>query len=153
MPIFGLDSAIDAIENIPEEVNRKVKAIYIGGLTNVVSSTPVDTGLTRNSWFLSVGRKSSRRNTNNRSVSGSSSISQISRMPRFVLGKKLYFTNNRDNIETLEYGGYPDPVIRGSYIKASRSYEKLSSGGFSKQAPNGWVRRTLILIRNRIRSL
>jgi len=51
----------------------------------------------------------------------------------------------------LEYGGFPSPVEKGSYIKGK--YQKLSANGFSKQAPNGWVRATVIQMQNKIRSL
>jgi hypothetical protein len=74
-------------------------------------------------------------------------------MPQSVLGKSLYFTNNAPAINILEYGGFPTPVKKGSYIKRSKSFEILSIRGFSKQAPNGWVRATLIAMRNKIRSL
>jgi hypothetical protein len=75
-------------------------------------------------------------------------------MPAYVLNKKLYLTNNGPGINSLEYGGFPNPVIKGSYIKKSKSYEKLSTGGWSNQIdPGGWVRKTLILMQNKIRSL
>jgi hypothetical protein len=49
-------------------------------------------------------------------------------------GKVTYLTNNLPYIQQLEYGGYPDPVKRGSWIKRSRHsgpahYEILSEGG------------------------
>ena len=45
------------------------------------------------------------------------------------------------------------PVAKGSYIKKSKSYEILSVNGFSKQAPKGWVRSTIIAMQNKLRSL
>lgn len=152
MPLIGLKKTLAAIDKIPEKVNRDLKGVYLAGLTNIVAGTPVDTGVTRNAWFLTVRRPSTdvRRG---KSKSGASSLRQIAKMPKWVLGKKLYFTNTQSNSVTLEYGGYPNPVKRGSYIKKSSSYQKLSAGGFSKQAPNGWVRKNIILMRNKIRSL
>jgi len=62
-------------------------------------------------------------------------------MPKIVLNKKIFYTNNLPYIGVLEYGGFPVPG------------GDLTSGGFSKQAPEGWVRKTLIQMQNKIRSL
>ena len=45
-------------------------------------------------------------------------------MPRYVLGKKIFFTNNLPYIGILEYGGFPKPVKKGSRINRAntRSY-------------------------------
>ena len=115
-------------------------------------ATPADEGLHRNSWFLSVGAASNSKTTS-KSKSGASSIRQLSKMPQVVIGKKIFFTSNAPAITKLEYGGFPSPVEKGSYIKESKSYQKLSVNGFSKQKPNGWVRKTLIAMQNKIRSL
>ena len=74
-------------------------------------------------------------------------------VPDYVLNKKMYFTNNLPNIVPLEYGGYPQPVKLGSWDKKKKAYVKKSDGGFSKQAPGGWVRATLIAMRNKIKTL
>lgn len=152
MPLKGLGNVRKAIDKIPEQMNENVKGVWLAGLTNIVKETPADTGVTRNNWFLTA-RAPSNQSTDRASAGGAASTRQLSKMPKWVLGKKLFFTNNRPNAHTLEYGGYPDPVKRGSYIKRSKSYEILSAGGFSKQAPGGWVRKTLILMRNKIRKL
>jgi len=62
-----------------------------------------------------------------------------------VLNKKVYFTNNLPYIETLEYGGYPNP-----------SKGKKTTSGYSNQlrpfkSPKGWVRATLIAVGNKIK--
>ena len=152
MPLKGLGNVKAAINRIPEQLNNDVKGVFIAGLTNIIQETPVDTGVTRNAWFLSVGAPSGA-NGGRANKSGSGSVKQLAKMPKSILGKTLYFTNNRPNINTLEYGGFPTPVKQGSHIKRSKSYEKLSSGGYSKQAPGGWVRKSLILMRNKIRKL
>lgn len=58
--------------------------------------------------------------------------------------------NNQPYAEVLEFGGYPNPPKKGSWVKSgfsrvgkggkvhkSGGYEIRSSGGFSKQAPRG----------------
>lgn len=151
MPLRGRENFDKLTAKGLENINKDLRGVYFAGLTNIVQGTPVDKGRARNNWFLSVFTPSNESTT---SVSnGLSALRSLRQMPKYVLNKKIFYTNNLPYIETLEYGGYPDPVERGSYIKKSKKYEKLSSGGFSKQAPNGWVRSTLIKMRNKIRSL
>ncbi len=151
MPIKGMRNVKKAIARLPDSANDLIKGVYLAGLTDIVSGTPADKGRARNNWFLTAGRPSSAVRQSGSSL-GASSMAGISTMPKSVLNTKLFFTNNLPYLVTLEYGGFPNPVKQGSYIKRSKSFEKLSSGGFSKQAPGGWVRSTLILMQNKIRS-
>ena len=153
MPLLGREKVTFELEvGIKDRMNTNLKGVYLSGLGNVIAGTPADEGVHRNSWKLSVGVPSNA-TTTSKSKTGASSIRQLAKMPAVVLGKKIYFTNNAPAINILEYGGFPTPVKRGSYIKSSKSYEILSIRGFSKQAPNGWVRAALIAMRNKIRSL
>jgi hypothetical protein len=153
MPLLGREKVDHELKvGIKDRLNTNLKGVYLSGLGNVISGTPADTGIHRNSWFLTVGSPSGS-TTTSKNKTGSSSIRQLGKMPQSVLGKSLYFTNNAPAINILEYGGFPTPVKKGSYIKRSKSFEILSIRGFSKQAPSGWVRATLIAMRNKIRSL
>ncbi len=153
MPLLGREKVTFELEvGIKDRINTNLKGVYLSGLGNIIAGTPADEGVHRNSWKLSVGVPSNA-TTTSKSKTGASSIRQLAKMPAVVIGKKIFFTNNAPAINILEYGGFPTPVKRGSYIKASKSYEILSIRGFSKQAPNGWVRATLIAMRNKIRSL
>ncbi len=117
-----------------------------------MQGTPDDSGRARNNWFLSVNAPSNK-TTTSASVGGGGSLSQAAKMPKDVLNNKIFFTNNLPYIGVLEYGGFPSPVENGSYIKRSKSFEILSINGFSKQAPGGWVRKTIIRMQNKIRAL
>ena len=152
MPLHGrvkLGIAIDKLVNV---TNDNLRGVYLAGLANIVQETPADKGRARNNWFLSVGAPSNK-TTTSASVGGGGSLSQASKMPKDVIHNKIFFTNNLPYIGVLEYGGFPSPVDRGSYIKKSKSYQILSINGFSKQAPNGWVRKNIIKMGNKIRSL
>lgn len=152
MPLKGLSNVNNAIDDLVMNQNNNVKGVYLAGLANIVSGTPADKGRARNNWFLSVDAPLNK-TTATRSKAGSNSIRQALRMPRIVLGKKIFFSNNLPYIGALEYGGFPKPVKKGSYNSKTKSYEILSINGFSKQAPNGWVRKTIIQMANKIRSL
>ena len=134
-----------AIKERIENLNKGLKSIYFKTLADIVEMTPADTGRARQGWFLTVNNPTS-------SIAGGG-VSQLTKMPKNVLGKKIYFTNNTSYINVLEYGGFPSPVKKGSYDKISKSYIKLSANGFSKQAPNGFVRVNLKKAQMRVKQL
>ena len=151
MPLKGLDKLNGAIDDLVESANDDVKGVYFAGLKNIIEGTPARSGLTRNSWFLTTDSPSAAERKQAR-ISGSASINQVvNNMPKTVLGKTLYFTNNSPPINLLEYGGYPNAVMLGTWIDGK--YQKLSSGGYSKQTPGGWVRKNLKLMEAKIRTL
>lgn len=49
----------------------------------------------------------------------------------------VWITSNLVYVPVLEFGGYPDPVKRGTFDKKLGRYVIKSAGGFSKQAPHG----------------
>lgn len=152
MPLIGRERLNLAIDDLVNVTNDNLRGVYLAGLKAIVQGTPADSGRARNNWFLSVGAPSNKITTSS-SVGGGGSLSQASKMPKDVLNNTIFFTNNLPYIGVLEYGGFPSPVEKGSYIKRSKSFEILSINGFSKQAPNGWVRKTVIQMQNKIRSL
>tara|TARA_R110000772_G_scaffold138094_1_gene247068 strand:- start:212 stop:712 length:501 start_codon:yes stop_codon:yes gene_type:complete len=166
MPLLGREKVQYELEvGILKRVNNNVKGVYLSGLGNIIAGTPVGltqgeipiksistSGLTRNNWFLSVGA-SSGDTTTSKSSAGANSLRQLAKLPSVVLGKRIFYTNNRPNITTLEYGDFPSPVKKGSRLRGKNKFQILSVNGFSKQAPSGWVRTTLIAMGNKIRSL
>lgn len=152
MPLKGRKNVDKAIEQTVVNVNRDLRGAYLSGLTAMIKQSPVDEGRAKNNWFLTIGAPS-RETTTSKSDSGTNSISQASGMPKNILGKKLFFTNNLSYIETLEYGGYPSPVKNGTWNKKKKEYEIRSDGGFSKQALTGWVRKTLRAMAKKVRTL
>jgi hypothetical protein len=163
MPLLGREKVKKMTEDAYIRINDNVRGVFVGGLFNIMEGTPVGltqselpkgtastSGLTKNNWFLSVGIPSSQTTTSK--SNGLASIRQLRKMPKLVMNKKIFYTNNKPNINSLEYGGFPNPVKKGTRVKGN-TYQKLSSGGFSKQAPSGWVRKTLIAMANKIRSL
>ena len=152
MPLDGMDNVKKMIAKNKRDANENIRGVYLAGLSNIIRATPTDTGRARNNWFLSVGVPFSLAGRPSKRGGGGSERS-LQQLPGWVLNKKIYFTNNLPYIGMLEYGGFPSPVEKGSYIKRSKSFEILSINGFSKQAPNGWVRTTLIKMQNKIRKL
>ena len=164
MPLKGLGNVKQAIDSLVENANDDVTGVYLAGMKNIIEGTPARSGGTRNSWHLSAGSPkfvynestgtATRTTPTKGSTSGASAsiTSVVSGMPDNVLGKTLYFTNGSPAINYLEYGGYPDPVMLGTWIDGE--YQKLSRGGYSKQTkPGGWVRIAIKAMQAKIRAL
>ena len=137
MPLHGLDNLRQALSDIDEPINNSLKAIYLQGLRQIVAGAVVavdDGGRSASNWFLKVGSPS------NQTTEQKNGDPHLGPMPHNVLGKKLYYTNNMPYINKLEYGGYP-----GNGPK--------TINGYSDQAPNGWVRKELLVMRAAIRAL
>ena len=151
MPLLGKENFKKLTDEGYERINKDLRGVYLQGLFNIVKGTPVDEGRARNNWFLTIGAPSS--STSTSKSKGLGAIRSIKQTPQLVLNKKIFFTNNLPYIETLEYGGYPDPVKVGSFDVKSKKFVKKSEGGFSRQAPGGWVRKTLIAMSKKIGTL
>lgn len=152
--IKGMGNALKAIDGMVTGSNETVKKEYIKTLTAIIKQTPVhfkDGGRLRNSWNLS--EKSPKGVVRTPSGSGSGSFSSVARMPKVVIGKKLFFTNPMPYANVVEYGGYPSPVKMGTNTSegGTPQYQKLSAGGYSKQAPNGMVRLNVKRMRTRLK--
>ena len=133
-----------------KEVELKdIRKTYAFALySSIVKKTPVgnpdfdkDSGRARGNWQVTVGAPAEGEVKDRRKTP-----KPISSMPEPKGDESIFITNNVPYITTLEYGGYPTPVKKGSRtrkeIKPPR-YEIMSEGGYSKQAPEGMVGVTL----------
>ncbi len=152
MPLEGIENVKKAMAKNKREGNEIIRGVYFSGLANIIRQTPVDEGRARNNWFLTVGVAFSLAGRVSKKGGGGSERS-LRGMPKWVLNKKIFMSNNLPYIVELEYGGFPSPVLKGTYNKRTKSFEVRSINGFSKQAPDGWVRKTLIAMGNKIRAL
>ena len=114
----------------------------------VLFRTPVDTGLLRANWQPAIGSEPDGV-SDQRDKSGTVTAQRISSVTgEATWGTPVYLINNLPYATMVEYGGYPNPVKRGTYVKAGQvrygitgpGWVKRSAGGFSKQAPTGMVR-------------
>lgn len=149
MPLIGLEKVTKAIVDIKEDTNDFVKSVWVNGLTDIVTATPVyfdDGGRLRNNWFLTTRAPS--KQTRGKNKRGNASYSSIGKMPDYILDKTVYFTNNMDYATVIEYGGYPQNPKYGTWTGSS--FQKLSQNGYSKQAPAGMVRINLKKMANKL---
>jgi len=114
----------------------------------IIEKTPVGdfdpdhAGTLKGGWVLSTGSPSKSKGTPDPTRTRNSL-----KIPQKIVTKKgtkqLFLSNNHPYVGVVEYGGYPASPVRGTFDKRTGQYQIRSSGGFSKQAPNGMVRTTL----------
>ena len=149
MPLKGRKKLDKAITKHVERKGDRLRRLIMDGLANIVEGTPVDEGRTANNWFLKIG--SPYRGTTELTTGNAN---PQSKMPKNILGKKIFFANNMPSINPLEYGGYPNPAKRGSWDKGKKAYVINTLNGFAKSAgQGGWVRKELLVMRKAIRGI
>lgn len=94
--IKGRKKLDDAIVKLVEEKNKKLRAVFMQTIKDIVFRTPIDTGRARQGWVASVGSP-------DYSSNGSNSL-EAGKVPKFVFGKTVYLANAVDYIEDLEHG-------------------------------------------------
>ena len=128
-------------------VERTMRGTGIKVFTSVILMTPVKDGRARASW-IATGRKPSSKVTTNADKEGSATVNKMIDT-LLTLQDYTFFTltSNLKYINILEFGGYPDPVKKGTLVKKGDRkkkiapvYEKFSKSGYSTSAPNGMVR-------------
>jgi hypothetical protein len=150
---MGFSLAIKrSLGKIPGRQNLIVQKVTTDIHRGVVLKTPVDEGSTRASW--NVGKNNVDTNVVEDSVELSPQEATQTTMDKakkiisnIVGGDTIYVSNNKKNAPILEYGLFPNPPKKGSYVpkgktkhgKTGPGYYKFSEGGFSKQAPQGMV--------------
>lgn len=128
---------------------KEIRKSYAFALySSIVRKTPVgdtdfdeDSGRARGNWQVTVGSPAEGEVDEKRKTP-----KPLSSMPEPRGDESIFITNNLPYIATLEYGGYPNPVKKGSRTKKGIKpprYEIFSEGGYSKQAPEGMVGVTL----------
>lgn len=141
------------IESSQKEIKafeRAYRATVIDTLSSILIDTPVDKGSLRGSWILdsrfnqSLVRGSIKNKGRNYVKTKMGQLQNI--------GSTLYFFNNQPYAKTVEFGGYPNPVKKGTYNRRTKKYEKRSSKGFSKLAPQGMVRLNTMTFGKRLRA-
>ena len=122
---------------------QEVRKTYAYALySSIVYKTPADTGRARANWNVSVNEPDT-----STTDKGRKTPKPISAMPKVEGDESIFISNNLPYIETLEYGGYPKDVKKGTKVskkgESPARYEIRSQNGYSKQAPEGMVGVTL----------
>jgi len=122
----------DFIDVITEDAEQHCKNIISDALQQVTVRSPVDKGSYRFSHIVSINIE----DYSTKQGNGDPVQAAAGTIASFKLGDTAYIQNNTPYGDAIEYGGYPDPVQKGTWVKG-KGYIKKSAGGFSRQAPNG----------------
>jgi hypothetical protein len=143
--VFNLKPIADTM---PGKVNMVVRKLTLDLLARTILRTPVDTGLLRGNWQVSIGTMSSQLKSA-RDPSGNAALAQGSaKINAREPGATIFIVNPLPYARVIEDGLYPNPPKRGTYVSSGKSkygfrgpgFVMRSQGGFSKQAPKGVVR-------------
>ena len=98
-----LDISVSILGELTEEVNEEARATAFNIQTELVRTTPVDTGRARGNWFLQVGRPYLFTEEDRRAAEA---ISEAEREVKKDLDKiePIYITNNLPYIASLNDG-------------------------------------------------
>ena len=129
--------------NAVAKTDATVRAVTQNLFNSIVLSSPVDTGRFRANWQISLTAPITDE-VDRLDPTGATVLAEIA-AGIGPAGGKTFLSNNLVYAEVLEYGGYPDPVKHGSWVKG-KGWVIKSIGGFSKQAPAGMVRTNMTRI-------
>lgn len=131
--------------------NMVLRKIALDLFSMVVKRTPVDTGMLRANWQVGIGTQPGG-TVDFADKSGARALQDIAnKTSTATWGTSIFLVNNLPYATVVEYGDFPDPPKRGTYVAAGKTkygitgpgWVKRSAGGFSKQAPRGMVRVSL----------
>lgn len=130
------------VEKQKTKISNARRSVAFALYSSIVQKTPVDTGRARGNWNVSVNDidHSTTDNTTPK-------YNTKSGLPLPKDDEPIYISNSLPYITTLEYGGYPSPVKKGSY-KKGKGWSVKSVNGYSKQAPNGMVGLAMLEFKN-----
>lgn len=115
-------------DDVEKAYDVKYRAFIRAFYNNLVMLSPVDTGRYMSNHHISF-------NAPSYAVDGAVGLV----FPPTGTYPTIYIQNNLPYASVIEFGGYPNPVKRGTRVKRNGKwvYEIRSSGGFSIKAPTG----------------
>lgn len=118
------------IESVEVKMDDIFQTIVIKVGEKVVRISPVDTGLFRGNWQLTVDEETSGVLAREDQTGDSTVAAIASKANKLTAGQVAYILNHIEYGYDLEYGTYYGPTA------------KVTEEGFSRQAPEGMVRVT-----------
>lgn len=121
----------------------------------VDTTSPGDGGQSKASWTPTTGSPG-QSDHSARDKDGSETKNKAHQVAKTNIDGDFYLTSTCPYIRVLEYGEFPNPPKKGTYLKGGQTkdgvsgpgYNIFSQGGFSPQAPQGMVRITVADFQN-----
>lgn len=99
----------------------------------IMERSPVDEGTLRANWFCTINQPYGDAPVKATDKDGSATLEKINDVIKTTkIGDVIYITNATNQAHMNEYGLYPNPPARGSYIKG-KGWVMKSEFGYSKQ--------------------
>ena len=159
MPLEGKENISKAVRKMVQKKNDDFRGAVMATFSNIVIETPVDTGRVRGNWQFSIASPIEGIISFPVDATNIPPPDVTSEIPIEVFGKKMFLVNNLPYAGVLEFGGYPDPVKKGTYVKLKNrtdpniTHEIRSTGGFSMLAPKGWVRKHMRILARAVKTI
>ena len=125
-------------------------------MRDTIMATPVDNGALRSNWRMAVDSTDTDYDESHVKGEGLSAATTLAAKIKSYGTQFDHITisNNLPYAKVVEYGGYPNPPKLGTRVGAKKDkdgkvteaayYEIRSEGGYSKQAPKGMFRISLL---------
>ena len=130
----------DFILGVADSTDETIKGSAIALFGAIIKASPVDEGTFRANWYVTKDKPSTRVNPNG--SAGENVI--LNRTANRILGienyKRIIMTNNLPYAPVIEFGEFPT----GS---ANEAGSKVTTQGYSRQAPQGVVRTNVLRFR------
>lgn len=133
--------ARQGVEEGKARTNKKLRGLVVKHWGNVINITPLGIGdrrgRARGDWIVAEA-VTGQKGTPNKKKNGERYVSR--KLPKKLLGKKVFLFSSNPYINMLEFGGYIKNPKNGTYNPRTRRFEIRSANGFSRQAPKGMAR-------------
>lgn len=152
---FRIDLEKFGVETVDTAV-LLIKKIALTIYSKVLLNTPVDNGMLRGAWTIALDQPSDS-NIGKKVLAGkklhAEELQHINGTLASFTSQKLvtiWLSNAMPYVGVVEFGGYPNPPKKGTFVKARKGktgrripntgkWVIKSQGGFSKQAPQGML--------------
>jgi len=125
-----MDIINEWVEFTEQQIDDTLQTIVMKVGETIVRLSPVDTGLFKGNWQLSIDKTTSSSLTRTDPDGNATLADMASKVNSFTAGQIAYIQNHVLYGYDLEYGTYNGPT------------EKVTDEGFSRQAPEGMLRIT-----------
>lgn len=137
---FSAETRAIANDLIPRSALAYQKKLAREALKRIIRKTPVDYGLARNNWILTVGKPSNmvyKRDDPTGRLAMDRAEKALKKMRAY---QTIHIVNNLPYINVLEYGLFDPPDPGPSKDKRPHRFGRVwVKGGYSVQAPKGMI--------------
>lgn len=130
----------ELVSQAKDDIDTVVRRATLELFSSVGVKSPVDTGRFRANWNVQYATADL---STTASTDQGRMTTEIAKVESLAVGGIVYMTNSLPYAAVLEFGGYPNPPKGG---------EGKTVNGFSKQAPAGMVRLSVVEFQSHVKA-